>query len=582
MCGIAGISLKNPNDRLSKDFLKISNFLSHRGPDSKGFFQNSRLTIIHTRLSIIDVSGGKQPIKNDDLVLAVNGEIYNDLEIRKKNKDFNFKTNSDSESILAVYRKYGLEGFKHLRGMYAFSLYDKKINQLILCRDEFGIKPLYFSIVSEGIIYSSEIQALRAVCNSEQSIKKNKLSEFLQMQFCSGNETIFKNIFRLRPGERLVIREGQIIKSKVFSPLSSVQNSGNAIDDKFISKTLLDSVKVHQRSDVPYCLFFSGGVDSMLILYFMNKLNKSRIKSFRVKFEGQNDISSEYFKSLSNSFNTEFEDVNFTENDFWKYLPLAAKFSDDPVADYAMLPTLKLAKRVSEQDFKVVLSGEGGDEIFAGYGRYKRYFSFFRNKYFKGSFNGLTNLDKKVDNWDFDLKKLSENVNNLSLSKLQKHQWFDFNNWLPNDLLIKLDRCLMAYGLEGRTPLIDKEVFRNFFLIDDKYKISKNTGKFYIKSFLQKEIEFYDPFKKKKGFTVPIKTWIPKKINLIQKILPKVELIREFFSKKEILELCYISKNNKNALRPLWHLIFISCWYAIHIQKIKTEGNFFDLMENLR
>ena len=128
---------------------------------------------------------------------------------------------------------------------------------------------------------------------------------------------------------------------------------------------------------------FSGGVDSMLILYFMNKLNRSKIKSFRVKFDNQNDISSEYLKSLSNKFNTEFEDINFTENDFWKYLPLAAKFSDDPVADYAMLPTLKLSKRVSEQDFKVVLSGEGGDEIFAGYGRYKRYFSFFKNKYFK-------------------------------------------------------------------------------------------------------------------------------------------------------------------------------------------------------
>ena len=582
MCGIAGISLKKPNNRLSKDFLKISNFLSHRGPDNKGFFQNSRLSMIHTRLSIIDVSGGKQPIRNEGLVLAANGEIYNDLEIRKKNQDFNFKTNSDSESILAVYRKYGLDGFKRLRGMYAFSLYDKKKDQLILCRDEFGIKPLYFSIIPEGIIYSSEIQALRAVLNSEQSIKKNKLSEFLQMQFCSGNETIFKNIFRLRPGERLIIREGQIIKSKVISPLSSVQNSNKVIDNKFISKTLLDSVKVHQRSDVPYCLFFSGGVDSMLILYFMNKLNKSRIKSFRVKFEGQNDISSEYLKSLSNSFNTEFEDIKFTENDFWKYLPLAAKFSDDPVADYAMLPTLKLAKRVSEQNFKVVLSGEGGDEIFAGYGRYKKYFSFFKNKYFKGSFNRLINLDKKVNNWDFDLKKLSENVNNLSLSKLQKHQWFDFNNWLPNDLLIKLDRCLMAYGLEGRTPFIDKEVFKNFFLIDDRYKIKQNTGKFYIKSFLQKEIDFYDPFLKKKGFTVPIKTWIPKKINLIQKILPKVELIREFFSKKEILELCYISKNNKDALRPLWHLIFISCWYAIHIQKVKIEGNFFDLMENIR
>ena len=147
--------------------------------------------------------------------MAVNGEIYNDLRLEKK-KDFNFKTNSDSESILAVYRKYGLDGFKHLRGMYAFSLYDKKKNQLILCRDEFGIKPLYFSIIPEGIMYSSEIQALRAVLNSKQSIKKNKLSEFLQMQFCSGNETIFKNIFRLRPGERLIIREGQIIKVRLF------------------------------------------------------------------------------------------------------------------------------------------------------------------------------------------------------------------------------------------------------------------------------------------------------------------------------------------------------------------------------
>ena len=582
MCGIAGISLINKKKKISKNFLKVSDFLSHRGPDSKGSFHQDNISLIHTRLSIIDVNGGKQPIENQNSVLVANGEIYNDREIRKDSNNFNFLTKSDSESIICLYEKYGLEGFKMLRGMYAFALYDKKKKKLFLSRDEFGIKPLYFSFVKDGLIFSSEIQAILNIEKNKYSILKGKLAEFLQLQFTSGNQTIFKNIFRVRPGETLIINQGKIEKSIINSPLRFDKKQKKSTNHNLISKTLEDSIRVHQRSEVPYCLFFSGGIDSFLILYFMNKIKKSKIKSYRVKFDDQNDISSEYIKFLSKKFNTDLCEINFRKEDFWNFLPKAAQYIDDPVADYAILPTLKLSNHVSKDGYKVVLSGEGGDEIFAGYGRYRNYLKLVSKSFFKGTFKKYPQLNKKFEDWDFELNRLVENTKTLPLSNLQKYQWFDFQNWLPNDLLVKLDRCLMAYGLEGRTPLIDKKVFDNFFFLDDSQKIKKRMGKFYIRDFLKNKIDFYNPFMKKKGFSVPIDSWIPEKIKLLKVFLPKVELLRTFFSRDDIIEICESAKFSKKAIKPLWHLIFASSWYAIQIQKIRAEGNFFDIMEQLK
>ena len=446
------------------------------------------MKLIHTRLSIVDIDGGAQPIKNDGLVLVANGEIYNDLIIRKEIKKYKYKTKSDCESILAVYKEYGIEGFKKLRGMFSFAIYDEKKNVTIIGRDIFGIKPLYFSAIDEGIIFSSEIQSIKKIYLKNLNISESQLLEFFQLQYCSGKRTIFKEIQRVRPGENLVIKDGKITKSQI-NTLPKKKKQQKIIDDKFIFQSLKDTVEVHLRSDVPYCLFYSGGIDSTLIMYFMNILNlNKKICAYSVNFKINQTNYNNSIKNIADQFNIEFNSINFTEEDFWNLLPFAAKNIDEPIADYAILPTFKMASEASK-NFKVALSGEGGDELFAGYGRYKS----LKTPY-KGAFSKLNFLSQK--NWDFNLK--TSTPFKLELSQLQNFQYFDYLNWLPNNLLVKLDRCLMTFGMEGRTPLIDQELFSKFFYIEDRLKQKKGFGKYLIRNFLSKKIKNYDSFLKKK------------------------------------------------------------------------------------
>ena len=215
MCGIAGVSLKKENLTFQKKFSKVFNYLKHRGPDGKGTYKKKNVELIHTRLSIVDLDGGAQPIINDGVVLIANGEIYNDLNLRKKISKYKYKTNSDSESIIAVYKEDGIEGFKRLRGMYSFSLFDQKKGITFIGRDVFGIKPLYFSIFEEGIIYSSEMQSIQRLNIQNNDLSQFKLREYFQLQYCSGKKTIYNNIQRVRPGETIVIEDGKIIRSQL-------------------------------------------------------------------------------------------------------------------------------------------------------------------------------------------------------------------------------------------------------------------------------------------------------------------------------------------------------------------------------
>ena len=508
MCGIAGLSLKNNNSLLFKKFSKIISYLSHRGPDSNGSYKKKKVKLIHTRLSIVDIDGGAQPIKNDGLVLVANGEIYNDLIIRKEIKKYKYKTKSDCESILAVYKEYGIEGFKKLRGMFSFAIYDEKKNVTIIGRDIFGIKPLYFSAIEEGIIFSSEIQSIKKIYLKNLNISESQLLEFFQLQYCSGKRTIFKEIQRVRPGENLVIKDGKITKSQI-NTLPKKKKQQKIIDDKFIFQSLKDTVEVHLRSDVPYCLFYSGGIDSTLIMYFMNILNlNKKICAYSVNFEINQTNYNNLIKNIADQFNIEFNSINFTEEDFWNLLPFAAKNIDEPIADYAILPTFKMASEASK-NFKVALSGEGGDELFAGYGRYKS----LKTPY-KGAFSKLNFLSQK--NWDFNLK--TSTPFKLELSQLQNFQYFDYLNWLPNNLLVKLDRCLMTFGMEGRTPLIDQELFSKFFYIEDRLKQKKGFGKYLIRDFLSKKIKNYDSFLKKKRIYFTYQGLDSKKIKVLRRI----------------------------------------------------------------
>ena len=184
--------------------------------------------------------------------------------------------------------------------------------------------------------------------------------------------------------------------------------------------------------------------------------------------------------------------------------------------------------------------------------------------------------------WDFDLKKIDQKTENLEISELQKYQLFDYFNWLPNDLLVKLDRCLMTYGVEGRTPLVDKELFKKFFYVEDKIKIKKNYGKFFIREFLESKLNFYNPYAKKEGFTVPISEWIPEKSRYLEEFLPKIDILKMFFKKSDLVDLCRSVKTNKRLVKPLWHLIFFSIWHLANESEIDISGNYFDVISECR
>ena len=397
MCGIAGLSLVTKNKSLVKRFLNIKKSLFHRGPDGSGFYKKKNISLIHTRLSIVDLKQGYQPIKNKNLILIANGEIYNDLQIRKKYSNYKFITNSDSESILAVYKSKGIDGFKDLRGMYAFAIYDEEKDEIIISRDEFGIKPLYFALFNHGFIFCSELNSLRNAMPFKSSLNNQKVVEQLQFQYCTGNKTIYKGLNRLRPGETLIIQNGKIKESR-FRKLEVKRNI--SINESFFKRKIIETVKTHLRSDVPYCLFLSGGIDSMLLLYCIMELKLKNITAFTMNVCTKQDHS---FKQICLDYNIKLKELSFSENDFWDLIFLAAEKIDEPVADYAILPTLKLSKKASKE-FKVVLTGEGGDELFGGYGRYKKVQRFlFKGRDLKETFNSGT-FFKKLQKKKFILR----------------------------------------------------------------------------------------------------------------------------------------------------------------------------------
>ena len=581
MCGIMGLFSPSINNNKKKNLIKACKLLSHRGPDDEGIYSNKKIILLHKRLSIIDLKTGKQPIENEDFVLIANGEIYNDLDIRRQIPNFSYKTGSDCESILAVYSKYGLIGFNKLRGMYAFAIYDKKRKKIILGRDPFGIKPLYYFHKNKELIFSSEIKALIAAGNLEIKFKKKKIIELLQIQYNSGMNTLFSKIFRIRPGEIKVFNSEINTEKSIIFDKSKIFKNKKKISSHKLGKILEKSVELHQRSDVPFGLFFSGGIDSTIILYLMSKISKKKIISYSILFDTPNQFEEKKkLEKIAKECNSKINFVNFSEEDFWNILPKVLKYNDDPILDYAIVPTFRLAQ-AAKKDVKVILSGEGADEIFAGYGRHrkiKRVF-FKKHNYPYGELDKFKTFQKRFSGWNFELNFSRFSNVNTNLSLLQKLQLFDCNEWLPNNLLIKLDRCLMAHGLEGRTPFIDIDVFKNFFGISDQFKIKNGLGKYVLRMFLKENLPFYDFSEKKTGFTVPIISWLPKRIEEISEYLPNNKLLKKIFKKEDIQKICLKCRTNRNLISVVWRLLCLSVWYEVHFDKGLAKLDTFNILK---
>ncbi|MDB5374225.1 MAG: asnB, partial [Belnapia sp.] len=372
MCGLAGLALRSGQTPSAVTLDALTRALAHRGPDGHGHHLAGNVALSHTRLSIIDLVTGDQPLFAGAAALVANGEVYNYRELRERNQ-LSCATGSDCEPPLHLFRRDGTRFAETLRGMYAIALHDRGSKQLVLARDPFGIKPLYLAEVAGGLAFASEPQALIAAGLVEPKVRPEARTELLQIQFTTGAETIFQGIRRILPGETVVIADGAVTERhrRAALPEGGPEEIGAEAALTRLDAALEESVLLHQRSDVPYGMFLSGGIDSSAILALMARLNDKPVLAFTAGFDVPGAADERGLAAhLAAAAGARHVTVSVTEADVWRHLPEIVGAMDDPAADYAIIPTWFLARRAREE-VKVVLSGEGGDEIFGGYGRYR-------------------------------------------------------------------------------------------------------------------------------------------------------------------------------------------------------------------
>lgn len=585
MCGIAGIATIDGGDPDPKALDDLAAALAHRGPDGQGRYLENGVGLIQARLAIIDLEGGRQPLREPEgAVLVGNGEIYNYLELSADLPDVAFATHSDCEPPLHLWRRAGAGYAQRLRGMYALAIFDPKERALTLSRDPFGIKPLYYAETPKGFVFASEVQALVAakLVSAQENAKAR--DELLQLQFTTGAETIFSGVFRLLPGETLVVKRGRIVERHRLQALPAGGFQSNT-EEGFLyelDSVLAESVSFHQRSDVPYGMFLSGGIDSSALLALMARLNERPVLAFTAYFPGTGAKDERgCAHRVAEALKAKRIDVPFAENDFWRLLPKVAEAMDDPAADYACLPTFKLAME-ARKHVKVILSGEGGDELFGGYGRYRqalRRWPFAKKMRRHGALDGLGLLRQAPADWRQGIAKAEREEALVDRSRLQTVQAVDCDAWLPNDLLTKLDRCLMAHGVEGRVPFLDPVVAAFAFRLPDHLKVRKGMGKWIMRRWLDKVLPVAGAFEKKRGFTVPVGDWIAAKGNALGPLVAAQPVIQDLCHAKEVEAL--FRRPGKHGFAA-WTILFYALWHGRHLQGHRLEGDVFDCLDALK
>lgn len=582
MCGIAGLMMAGSRapDPAALDRFALA--LAHRGPDGQGRHIRGNTAIFQTRLAIIDLVTGDQPLVDPSgLALVGNGEIYNYVELRRDMAGTAFRTNSDFEPVLHLYRQHSLDVLGHLRGMYALALHDPAAGRLVLARDPFGIKPLYYVERADGLAFASEAQALIAAGMAKAELSDRARDELVQLQFTTGREMAFAGIRRLLPGECIVVADGRIVERRRRSALSAEGpadwSEAEALER--LDAALTDSVRVHQRADVPYGMFLSGGVDSSVVLALMARLNDRPVRCFTAGFSGTGVADERaHARALARELGADHSEVDFTEADFHALAPAIAASLDDPTADYAVLPTWKLA-REARRDVKVVLSGEGGDELFAGYGRYRSairpWWLGGRMARGRGMLDGLGLLRAEAAGWRDGVAAAEATENLPGRSRLQIAQAVDCVDWLPNDLLTKLDRCLMAHGVEGRTPFLDPAVAEVAFRLPDRLKVHKGMGKWLLRRWLERALPSARPFERKRGFTVPVAEWIARAGDRLGPLVARQAGVTALChgDRVEALFRALATGADKRRSFAAWTLLFYALWHQRHIQGLASDGD---------
>lgn len=616
MCGITGFT--NKVDNADGIISEMMNKIRHRGPDAEGKYVDGDIALGHRRLSIIDVSSsGDQPIFNEDgsLVIVFNGEIYNYREIREKliAAGHTFKTNTDTEVLIHGYEEFGEKLLNMLRGMFAFVIWDKNKKELFGARDFFGIKPMYYAVMGKTFMFGSEIKSFLPHPHFKKELNTTALENYLTFQYSPTNETFFKNVYKLMPAHYFTLKDGKLQINRYWD-VNFNADEKPALEDwvKRISETFKDSVNAHKIADVEVGSFLSSGVDSSYAAAVAEV-----DKTFTVGFgddEKYNEIG--WAKEFSKAIGKENTSKVITPEEYWGSLEKIQYHMDEPLADPSAV-ALYFVCNIASEKLKVVLSGEGADEIFGGYNVYsdpdgtlydklpmpirraigkaaeklpaKRGVNFFvrKGKTVEERFIGNAFIFSAEERKNL-LKIKTDAPNPMELTKpyysrvkgkddVTKMQYLDLHMWMAGDILLKADKMSMANSLELRVPFLDKEVMALAEQIPTKYRVTHSNRtddtKYITKYAMRLAAKMDNPdsmaktaAKKKLGFPVPIRVWLKedKYYGIVREAFES-ENAAEFFNTEPLIRLLDDHKNGKaDNSRRIWTIFIFLVWYKVY------------------
>lgn len=588
MCGIFGYILKDYSfPELEKLNLSLIDSLKHRGPDDNGIFTDGKVAIANTRLSIIDVEHGHQPVFNDkqNIIVVQNGEIYNFIEVRDRLKvlGMTFNTSSDTEVILRAYEYWGETFVNELNGMFAIAIFDRDKDLLFIYRDRLGVKPLYIYENGNELVFSSEIKSFTTLPSFDNAISKQAICDYLVLNYIPLPNTIFQKVRHLPPAHYMKVStsSGELELKKYWHLDSFKENHNfnqeeleNSIEDLF-----LDAVRIRLRSDVEVGAFLSGGLDSSMVTAFMRKLQpESKIATYSIGFKEKSFDESEYAKSVNAKYKLD-EHIKILEGDIIKYWESTTYYNDQPHGDISFIPTYILSE-FAAKDLKVVLTGDGGDELFAGYLKYQELEtnqdiqSYFRNSsvfspelletVLKDSFKAEVDLNHA--------ELLFNNTLNEVRDKDLVNQvlYFEAKQLLPGNNLVKPDKMAMANSLETRSPFLDYRLFELISTIPSSLKLSNGDTKHILKKISLKYFDHDHVYRKKQMFTVPVGEWFKDKLSgYLMGIINSDEIRNRGIWNHQVLdELAKDHISGKaNYTRQLRAIVNLELWFRIFIDK---------------
>lgn len=591
MCGIISITGKNINKIKDESINKMLLSLSHRGPDDHGVLKFPTCTLGQTRLSIIDLVGGHQPMRDNkkNIAITFNGEIYNYQELKKdlSEKGHIFSTNSDTEVILKSYIEYGNECPKYLDGMFAFAIWDEEKQTLFMARDRFGKKPLYYAFDTDGnLMVASEIKALLSSGKLKGEINPEVIDNYLALMYVPPTKTIYKNIFTLGPSERATYKNDTFTKSKYWQLEYKPMEISYDDAKRELKRLFLEAVKKRMVADVEIGSFLSGGVDSTLVTAYAQKFTDKPIKTFSLGY-GDHINELPFAEEASKKIGADHYTLQANE-DLLDALKKSIAYFDEPHADSSDFPQSLLSEFASSK-VKVALSGDGADELFMGYGWYQKHLNLSLRKHtieklFLNPFQGyIKNISIFSENERKELwGKNSKNVNNFIISDIRKSKLnsiskinlFDLTTYLPGQLLTKVDQMSMMYGLEVRSPFLDYKLAEFVYNLPTEFKMNKGENKIILKDILSEIMPKEFVYRRKQGFGAPVKEWLrtPKMENLIKKEFGDEAHIYKFFNKKALKKIInrfygngkFGEKIDDSVYYKIWVLLCLELWFKSH------------------